>query len=102
MAVSKVIALGETLIDLTGDTVNPSVLLKGYTAHSKDGLPIEGSLESGSSALEDFLGGFNSEEVKVIDGVVTDLITINLKDSQDDALLDSSGRVVEANIILRI
>lgn len=102
MATSKVVLGGETLIDLTGDTVNPSVLLKGYTAHGKDGLPIEGLLESGSSALEQYLGGFNSEEIKVIDGVITDLITIDLKDDSDDVLLDSSGRAIEANIILRI
>lgn len=43
MAISKVIYAGETLIDLTPDTVVPEKLLKGYTAHSADGEKITGS-----------------------------------------------------------
>lgn len=40
--VSKVVYFGETLIDLTNDTVEPSKLLKGFTAHDKSGAPITG------------------------------------------------------------
>lgn len=43
MAVSKVIYGGNTLIDLTSDTVEASKLLNGYTAHGKDGELITGS-----------------------------------------------------------
>ena len=43
MGVSKVIFGGETLIDLTNDSVNPSVLLKDYTAHGADGQEIVGT-----------------------------------------------------------
>ena len=43
MGVSKVIYGGETLIDLTSDTVVADKLLKGYTAHGADGEPIAGS-----------------------------------------------------------
>lgn len=45
MAISKVVYGGETLIDLTADTVTKDKLLKGYTAHGKDGEPITGTCE---------------------------------------------------------
>ncbi|MBR2388212.1 MAG: hypothetical protein IKB02_05975 [Clostridia bacterium] len=45
MAVSKVIYGGQTLIDLTADTVTDDNLLKGVTAHGKDGEPIVGTCE---------------------------------------------------------
>lgn len=41
--VSKVVYFGDTLIDLTNDTVEPSKLLSGFTAHDKSGAPITGS-----------------------------------------------------------
>lgn len=37
MAISKVIYGGQTLIDLTADTLTPDKALKGYTFHSPDG-----------------------------------------------------------------
>lgn len=45
MAVSKVVYGGKTLIDLTADTVTKDKILKGYTAHGKDGEPITGACE---------------------------------------------------------
>lgn len=43
MGKSKVIFYGETLIDLTGDTVKEDKMLKGFTAHGADGEPITGT-----------------------------------------------------------
>lgn len=43
MAISKVVYGGTTLIDLTSDTITADKLLKGVTAHGKDGEPITGS-----------------------------------------------------------
>ena len=40
---SKIVFYGETLIDLTGDTVDPASLLVGKTAHDKSGAPITGA-----------------------------------------------------------
>lgn len=37
-----VLANGEILIDLTGDTITAQQLTKGYTAHDKSGAPITG------------------------------------------------------------
>lgn len=45
MAISKVIYGGETLIDLTADTIKKDKLLKGYTAHGADGEVITGTCE---------------------------------------------------------
>lgn len=45
MGVSKVIYGGNTLIDLTADTVKKDKILKGYTAHGADGEPITGTCE---------------------------------------------------------
>lgn len=41
--VSKVVYFGETLIDLTNDTVEASKLLKSFTAHDKSGALITGT-----------------------------------------------------------
>ena len=43
MSISKVIYGGNTLIDLTADTVVKDKLLKGYTAHGADGEAITGT-----------------------------------------------------------
>lgn len=45
MAISKVIYGGETLIDLTADTIKKDKILKGYTAHGADGEAITGTCE---------------------------------------------------------
>ena len=45
MANSKVIYGGETLIDLTADSVKADKLLKGITAHGADGEKITGTCE---------------------------------------------------------
>lgn len=47
MGVSKVVYSGNTLIDLTGDTVTPETLAKGATAHDKSGEQIVGTFEGG-------------------------------------------------------
>lgn len=45
MAINKVIYGGETLIDLTSDTVTADKILSGFTAHDKGGEPITGTCE---------------------------------------------------------
>ena len=46
MGNSKIVYYGETLIDLTGDTVEAAKLLKGVTAHDKSGTLIIGTFEA--------------------------------------------------------
>jgi len=40
---NKIIYGGQVLLDISADTVNPSVLLSGYTAHDKTGDAVTGS-----------------------------------------------------------
>jgi len=49
LAINKIIYGGETLIDLTEDTVTPETLVKGTTAHDKTGAAIVGTYEGGST-----------------------------------------------------
>lgn len=46
MAINKVEYGGNTLIDLTSDSVNSESLLSGVTAHDKSGNPITGTFDS--------------------------------------------------------
>ena len=50
MGNSKIVYYGETLIDLTGDTVAPSQLRSGITAHDKAGDAITGTLADATQA----------------------------------------------------
>lgn len=47
MAVNKVVYNGTTLIDLTNDSVTASKLASGYTAHTKSGSRVTGTMASG-------------------------------------------------------
>lgn len=51
--ISKVIYGGQTLIDLTADTVAADKLLSGYTAHAADGETITGSCTYDSDTSDD-------------------------------------------------
>lgn len=51
MAVSKVIYCGDTLIDLTEDSVTPETLAEGVTAHDASGQKITGTMAGGGGAL---------------------------------------------------
>lgn len=47
--VNKVVFGSQTLLDLTTDTVTPSVLMEGYTAHDKSGALINGTIVDGNN-----------------------------------------------------
>ena len=48
MAVNKVVDVGgNTLVDLTGDTVTPETLAEGVTAHNSAGVQITGTMPDG-------------------------------------------------------
>lgn len=50
---NKFIYHGSTKFDLTSDTVDPSKLLDGYTAHDKSGAPITGTCTFDSDTSDD-------------------------------------------------
>lgn len=63
MAINKVIYGGNTLIDLTSDTVTADKMLAGYKAHDKSGTLITGSCEfdvnsgDATAAIAEILNG---------------------------------------------
>ena len=58
--ISKVTYDNEVLLDLTQDTVNPDVLLSGFTAHAANGDAIGGALTLGALAYLNSID-YNSE-----------------------------------------
>ncbi len=67
MSVNKVIYAGNTLIDLTSDTVSESSLLKGRTAHDKSGKVITGTYEAGEAVENILEDGFSSGDVTYVE-----------------------------------
>ena len=65
MAISKVVYGGNTLIDLTGDTVKADKLLKGYKAHGADGEVINGTCENDANTSD-----ATAEETEILAGEV--------------------------------
>lgn len=62
--INKVIAYGETLIDLSTDTLTSAdQLAKGVVGHLRDGTTAVGTMESGSSDIPFIWGGLNAEKV---------------------------------------
>ena len=55
LPVNKVIYGGNTLIDLSEDTVSPDKLMEGYTAHDKTGAQIVGTATGGGGATEPYI-----------------------------------------------
>lgn len=49
MAKNKIIYNGNTLLDLTGDTVTADKLMQGYTAHDRSGEVINGTIIDGDN-----------------------------------------------------
>lgn len=79
MAYNKVIFGGNTLIDLSDDTVTEENLLFNASAHAADGTIIQGKLFDGYP-----------DSVDIFD---------SLYDSSDDAITDSNGSVISARIV---
>lgn len=69
MAVNKVIYAGETLIDLTSDTVTPETLAEGVTAHDSSGNLIIGTmLPGGAEAFYRTIEDSDGNEILGSDG----------------------------------
>lgn len=58
---NKVIVNGETILDLTQDTVTPATLAKGITAHDKSGAPITGAMEASAGGDYNIAATTNSD-----------------------------------------
>lgn len=90
MAISKVTYAGNTLIDLTGDTVTPENLLSGATAHAANGEKITGIVEDKKGELEAQIADLRSQ----IGSLKSDLITV-----QDSFNWQSKGHFSGTNTL---
>lgn len=84
MAVNKVLFGGETVIDLTSDTVTADSLMKGVTAHAKDG-----NLVTGTFTLESELTQQDSLISQIQNGLKGKATSENLSnelEEQDDLI----------------
>lgn len=88
MAVNKVIYNGDTLVDLTSDTISPDTMAVGVTAHAADGTPIVGLLPK--VEIDDELSSSSTNPVqnKVINSALGKCAKTNVSNtfSQDQYL----------------
>lgn len=61
--VNKVVYGGNTLIDLTADTVTAAAMLSGYKAHDKSGAPITGTCN-----YDAYTGDANAAAAEILSG----------------------------------
>ena len=93
MAVNKIIYNGETLVDLTSDTVTADDLAAGVTATGADGQPVVGLLPKVTIDTELSMSSTNPVQNKTITAALSNLdIDVATNDEIDNALnLAGSG-----------
>jgi len=67
---SKLVYEGDTLFDLTADTVTPETLLAGYTAHDEFGDAIVGEATSATLLRYNSLTNWNASDVILDEGEI--------------------------------
>lgn len=75
MAVNKVIYDGNTLVDLTGDTVTPETLAEGITAHDRAGNPIVGAMTGAVQKTVETLTGTSG--TYTVDGYILNVMLVD-------------------------
>lgn len=81
--ISKVVYGGQTLIDLTADTVVADKMLKGYTAHGADGEVVTGTCEF----------DVNSQDATAADSEILAGKTAYVKGSKKTGTMKNNGAV---------
>lgn len=100
MGINKVQYGNTTLIDLTGDTVTPSVLMEGYTAHDKSGAIITGTATGGGSGVI----SQDSDGYIVIDNEKGDNITLVSKTITENGTYKSEDDNADgySNVVINV
>ena len=90
-AYNKIIYGGETLIDLTTETVAASYLLNGYTAHDRSGTVITGSMQNRT--------GTDTDTIDTVSEVIT--ISQGYHDGNGTVSIASAeqAKIIPSNII---
>ena len=91
MPVNKVDYCGETLIDLTADTVTPETLAEGVTAHDKSGAVITGTMVAGG-------GGDSGEEIAALLGNTLTELNNSIVTSLRTRIFQSATKLVTVNL----
>lgn len=81
--ISKVVYGGQTLIDLTADTVVANKMLKGYTAHGADGEQVTGTCEF----------DVNSQDATAADSEILTGKTAYVKGTKKTGTMKNNGAV---------
>jgi hypothetical protein len=95
MGKSKIIYGGETLIDLTGDSVTPETLAEGVTAHDASGEEIYGAMSLISVVQE----AGQSESLVMSQKAVTDLVSeaLGQNESVEYETVDSVDKMTDTS-----
>lgn len=80
---AKVVLNGTTYVDLTSDTVDPSTLLAGYTAHDRSGALITGTFDSSIFVLK---AGDTMTGPLILSGAPTENLHAATKKYVDDSV----------------
>ena len=91
---NKVVYFGETLIDLTADTVTPDKLTRGYTAHDASGAIITGTAQGGTVYQDS--DGYVVLSEEGWDGVPTGNLTVTENGTYD--VSDYAGVTVDSGM----
>lgn len=83
MAISKVVYGGNTLIDLTADTVTAAKILAGYTAHGADGEKINGECDYDA----------NTQDANAADAEILSGKTAYVKGTKKTGTMKNNGAV---------
>lgn len=96
MAVNKVVYNGNTLIDLTNDSVASDKMLSGTTAHDKAGNPVSGSIAN-NGAMNKTMDGVNTKSVTVPAGY-TSGGTVSMDSTVDNAVTEALAALTEKGV----
>lgn len=99
MAVNKVIYGGNTLVDLTGDTVTAADLADGVKATGADGNPIVGIMQKVTIDVELSTTSTNPIQNKVIKAALDGKLGKN--DTAAAAIKDGAGNTIAATYVKR-
>lgn len=90
--INKVEYGGDTLIDLTSDTVTADTLVEGYTAHTRSGASITGTLSDATQSAHGLMSATDKTKLDNIDEItktISNQSIASFSDSADNVMIPS-------------